>query len=184
MNALRSPVYPQMENIVDHRPVSFDAYRFDRADITGRFKSFVFTNQRRFTRSMLVWWAYTDPEQPLLDPDTTLEVEHIYARKRNQMAPLQDKANLDALGNKAMLEKRINIRAADYRFADKCKYYLGGTNGNGIARPGTEIRELRWMAENLTDFTETDIEERTDRIIGAFVDYLGENGLLQLALIQ
>ena len=178
VNALRSPVYPQMESIVDHRPVSFDAYRFDRADITARFKAFAFTNQRRFTRSMLVWWAYTDPKQKLLDNDTVLEVEHIYARKRNQMTPLKDKANLEALGNKAMLEKRINIRAADYRFADKCKYYLGGATDGGTTKPGTEIRELRLLAESQSDFTEADIEERTDRIIDAFVDYLGEIGLL------
>lgn len=178
VNALRSPVYPQMESIVDHRPVSFDAYKFGREDITARFKAFAFTNQRRFTRSMLVWWAYTDPEQKLLNSDTALEVEHIYARKRNQMDPLNNKANLEALGNKAMLEKRINIRASDYRFEDKRKYYLGSTTENGSTKPGTEIRELQLLAQDREDFTEEDIEQRTDKIIGAFVDYLGENGLL------
>ncbi|OFK23660.1 DUF262 domain-containing protein [Olsenella sp. HMSC062G07] len=179
VNALRSPVYPQMENIVDHKPVTFDSYKFDRDDITARFKAFAFTNQRRFTRSMLVWWAYSDDEQELLSPDTVLEVEHIYARKRNQMMPLANKANLEALGNKAMLEKRINIRASDYRFLDKKKYYLGYTTDSGVVRQGTGIRELRQLAQNTQDFTESDIEERTGKIIDAFVDYLGNNGLLQ-----
>lgn len=34
------------------------------------------------------------------------------------------------------------------------------------------------MAEK-DDFTEADIEARTGRIIDAFVDYLGDNGLLR-----
>ncbi|MCH4084467.1 MAG: DUF262 domain-containing HNH endonuclease family protein [Olsenella sp.] len=178
VNALRTPVYPQLINIVNHRPVSFDQYRFGRADISARFHAYQYTNQRRFTRSMLVWWAYTDPDQPLLPQDTVLEVEHIYARKRNEVSPLSNKANLEALGNKAMLEKSINIRAADYKFEDKRKYYEGFRDGNGKARPGTQIRELTQLAEKSSDFTESDIVARTDKIIGTFVDFLEEMGLL------
>ena len=37
---------------------------------------------------------------------------------------LSDKNNLESLGNKVLLEKGINIRAADYRFEDKKKYYI------------------------------------------------------------
>ena len=61
--------------------------------------------------------------------ETVLEIEHIYARNRqDKEQSLTDIRNLEALGNKALLEKRINIRAADYRFLDKKKYYLGFTN--------------------------------------------------------
>ena len=31
--------------------------------------------------------------------------------------------NMESLGNKSILEKKINIRASDYRFSDKIKYY-------------------------------------------------------------
>lgn len=61
VNALRGPVYPALIDIVEGRDADFSAYRFDRETITGRFRSYQFTNQRRFTRSMLVWWAYADP---------------------------------------------------------------------------------------------------------------------------
>lgn len=128
---------------------------------------------------MLTWWAYSDPGQPLMSLDTTLEIEHIYAKKRNEVDPLASRANLEALGNKALLEKRVNIRAADYRFCDKRKYYVGFTDGNGKRRVGTEVAELRRLAQTANDFTETDIEVRTGRIIDAFVDYLGDNGLLK-----
>ena len=178
VNALRSPVYPELINIVEGREVTFSEYRFDSEDIRSRFSSYAFTNQRPITRSMLVWWAFRDPGQGLIDPDTVLEVEHIYARKRNEFEPLRNRANLEALGNKAMLEKGVNIRAADYRFEDKRKYYLGFRDGRGQEKAGTRIHELVDMARTYDDFTEADIEARTERIIGSFVDYLGEVGLL------
>lgn len=178
VNALRGPVYPALIDIVNGRDADFSGHLFDRETIMGRFRSYQFTNQRRFTRSMLVWWAYSDPEQPLMDLDTTLEIEHIYARKRNEVHPLTDRSNLEALGNKAMLEKRVNIRAADYQLADKRKYYEGYTNDKGAEVPGTAVRELVEISRR-GDFTEADIEERTERIIAAFVDWLGELGLLR-----
>ena len=127
---------------------------------------------------MLVWWAYSDPDQPLMDLDTTLEIEHIYARKRNEVHPLADRSNLEARGNKAMRELLVNIRAADYQLADKRKYYEGYVNDKGAEVHGTSVRELVEIARH-GDFTETDIEERTERIISAFVDWLGELGLLK-----
>lgn len=178
VNALRSPVYPEMISIVEHRPVEFANHRFDRAGIAERFRSYVFTNGRPVTKSMLTWWAYTDPDQPLMGLDATLEIEHIYAKRRNEAEPLSKPSNLEALGNKALLEKRVNIRAADYRFPDKRKYYEGYTDGNGRQKAGTEVTELRRMVETMDDFSEADIEERTGAIIGSFVDYLGDNGLL------
>lgn len=178
VNALRSPVYPELINIVEGREVTFSEYRFDSADIRSRFLSYAFTNQRPITRSMLVWWAFRDPEQGLFDPDTVLEVEHIYARKRNEFEPLKNRANLEALGNKAMLEKSVNIRAADFRFEDKRKYYLGFRDGRGQEKAGTKVHELAEMARTRDDFTEADIEARTKEIIDSFVDYLGEVGLL------
>lgn len=178
VNALRSPVYPELINIVEHREVTFSEYRFGSADIRSRFASYAFTNQRPITRSMLVWWAFKDQEQLLIDPDTRLEVEHIYARKRNDFEPLRNQANLEALGNKAMLEKSVNIRAADFRFEDKRKYYLGFKDGRGQERAGTKIRELAEMARTREDFNEADIKVRTTEIIDQFVNYLGEVGLL------
>ena len=118
------------------------------------------------------------PGQPLMDLDTTLKIEHIYARKRNEVHPLVDRSNLEALGNKAMLEKRVNIRAADYQLADKRKYSEGYVSDRGAKVPGTAVRELVEIARR-GDFTEAGIEERTDRMITAFVDWLGELGLLR-----
>ncbi len=179
VNALRTPVYPELIKIVNHEPVEFPNHRFERADIAERFRTYVFTNGRPITKSMLTWWAYSDDSQPLMSLETVLEIEHIYAKKRNEMDPLANRANLEALGNKALLEKRVNIRAADYKFPDKKKYYEGYVGGDGKEKAGTQVAELKNLVAKKDDFTEADIEERTGRIIDAFVDYLGDNGLLR-----
>jgi hypothetical protein len=178
VNSLRTPMFPEMANVVRGGEVTFSNFRFVREDITARIRAFQFTNQRAITRSMLAWWAYHDPAQGLWDNDTVLEVEHIYARKRAEFEPLKVKSNLEALGNKALLEKRVNIRAADYRLADKRKYYEGFVDGNGRERRGTMNSELLGIVETKEDFTEDDIVSRTDAIIGSFVDFMGENGLI------
>ena len=178
VNSLRTPMFPEMVNIVNGRNVTFSGYRFDRENVVARIRAFQFTNQRAITRSMLAWWAYHDPAQQLWDNDTILEVEHIYARKRAEFEPLTDGANLEALGNKALLEKRVNIRAADYRFSDKRKYYEGFVDGNGRTREGTKNAELLGIVRSKEDFTEADIVDRTNTIINSFVGFMGENGLV------
>lgn len=179
VNALRTPVYPELIHIVRHEPVTFPKHHFDRARITDLFRSYTFTNVRPITKSILAWWAFHDPEQVLIELDVPLEIEHIYARKRHEGNALVKSANLEALGNKALLEKRVNIRAADYRFTDKKKYYLGYTTASGRNRPGTAVYELVEMATTRNDFVESDIEQRTEAIIEGFMDCLDEFGLLK-----
>lgn len=77
------------------------------------------------------------------------------------------------------LEKRINIRASDYKFQDKIKYYLGFENARKQKREGTKIKELRDMACDRIDFTERDIVQRTTDIIFEFTAYLKENDLIE-----
>lgn len=177
VNALRSPVYPEMINLVEGKEITFAKYLFDKESIRDRFNNYVFSNQRPITRSMLVWWAFNNEDQQLIDSDTVLEVEHIFARRRNEDEPLKNKANLEALGNKAMLEKSVNIRAADYRFADKKKYYQGFSTDKGKKRGGTQIIELLKLSKTKEDFAENDIELRTKAIIDSFIDYLELNNL-------
>lgn len=75
------------------------------------------------------------------------------------------------------IEKRINIRASDYRFADKKKYYTGFTTSKG-GKKATEIVELVELANKLSDFTETEIKKRNNMILDRFIEYLRANNLL------
>ena len=81
--------------------------------------------------------------------------------------------SLDALGNKSLLERKINIIASDYRFQDKKKYYLGKISDKNK----TNINELRELAKTHSDFTEQDINARTAAIIESFISFIKSCGL-------
>ena len=179
VNALRTPVYAEMINVVNGRPVAFSEFLFQAAQLQNAFNNYTFSNNRAITRSMLTWWAFQDPGQDLLSLETVLEIEHIYARNRQEKEySLTDARNVESLGNKVLLEKRINIRAADYRFSDKKKYYLGFENSRKQKKEGTKIKELTDLAMNATDFTEADIVQRKAKMIFKFQEFVDHNGLL------
>lgn len=178
VNMLRTPVYAEMVNIVNNKPVSFSDFKLDANSVRAAFLNFNFTNGRPITKAMLTWWAFLDDKQKLLPMETVLEIEHIYARNRQDNEHLlKDDRNLEALGNKALLESRINIRASDYRFDDKKKYYTGYTNSRNQDKEGTKIYELLCLAQSNADFVEADIIRRNNQIIDTFVQYISLNGL-------
>lgn len=177
VNALRTPVYAEMINLVEGLPVTFSDYKFDKNLLTTILQTYEFSNRRPITRSMLTWWAYQNEKQELLSLDTVLEIEHIFARNRQENEKsLKDENNLECLGNKALLEKRINIRASDYRFNDKRKYYQGYIKGETI-KERTHINELLELSSK-DDFNEQDIIQRNQTIENRFIDYLRKEDLL------
>lgn len=179
VNALRTPVFAEMINVVNDRPVSFTEYQFRTQQLQNAFNNYVFSNNRAITKSMLTWWAFQNPEQELLSLETTLEIEHIFSKNRQDKEhSLSNPRNLESLGNKVLLEKRINIRASDYRFSDKVKYYIGFENSRKQKKAGTRIKELLELAENVSDFTESDIVQRNAKIIFNFIEFMHNNALL------
>lgn len=179
VNALRTPFYPEMINVVENRSVTFDGFKFDETKYRNVYNSYNFLNGRPITKSMLTWWAFQHDDQQLIDLFTPLEIEHIYARNRAQKEnSISDSKKVELLGNKSLLEKRINIRASDYRFKDKVKYYIGYTTAKGDRKEGSHIQELLNMAVDNIDFTEADILSRNKRILDAFVDFLKDNDLI------
>lgn len=179
VNALRTPVYAEMVNVVNDQPVTFSDYKFDASKVESMFFNFSFHNARPITKSMVAWWAFQDDKQELLSLETVFEIEHIYSRSRHDKEKrLTDARNLESLGNKVLLEKRINVRASDYRFVDKIKYYLGFTNSRNQKKEGTKVSELVALANTATDFTEDDILTRCKHIMNAFLAFLEENELV------
>lgn len=178
VSALRTPVFAEMVKIVENKDITFEEFLFDEERFRSVFSNFVFSNQRAVTKSFITWWAFTDPDQQLLSIDKPFDIEHIYPRARqNKEGHLKNESSIELLGNKSLLEKRINIRASDYRFEDKKKYYDGYTTSRGEKKP-TKIKELRKLSSTQTDFTEEDILSRNDRILDRFISYLKANDLL------
>ena len=179
VNALRTPIYSEMINIINNQEITFKEFLFDENNVIKSIDNFNFWNQRPITRSMLTWWTFNNSEQKILNIKDIYEIEHIFAKNRQlQEKSLSNPSNLELLGNKSLLEERINIRASDYRFVDKKKYYLGYTNARNQWKEGTAIVELRKLAEK-DDFTENDIIDRNKQIINAFIVYLKDNDLIK-----
>ena len=82
VNALRTPVYAEMVNIVTNKPVEFAKYKFAADTVRSMFDNFSFNNGRPITKAMITWWAFTNDNQPLLSLETVFEIEHIYARNK------------------------------------------------------------------------------------------------------
>jgi len=180
VNALRTPVYAEMINIVTGKAVNFVDFKFDKNTLSTAITNFEFKNGRPITKSMLTWWAFNNELQTLPVFNTAFEIEHIFAKKRQENDnSLQNIRNLESLGNKAILEEKINIRASDYRFADKIKYYQGFSNDKGQYKQGTVNAELVNLTTSNNDFTEQDIENRNLKIIEGFILFLKENELLK-----
>jgi hypothetical protein len=179
LNSLRTPIFAEMVNIIKGQEVAFADYKFDTTQFKNIFNNYKFLNGRPLTKSMITWWAYNSEEQELMSLETIIEIEHIYAKNRfEKEQTLTSKELVESLGNKAILEKRINIRASDYRFEDKKKYYNGYETARG-SKTGTKVCELTKLAATKDDFNELDIANRYNSILNAFVDFLQFNELLK-----
>ncbi len=180
VNALRTPLYPEMINIVNGEDVAFSDYLLNENEVLAGIKNYIFTNGRPITKSMLAWWMFYNPDQKLIKLDTKLEIEHIYPKKRQENEKsLSDKNNIEKIGNKALLEESINIRASDYRFTDKMKYYTGFVNDKGVYKEGTKDNELIRLSTNNNDFKEKDILDRTEQIFMEFIKFVREQDLFK-----
>jgi hypothetical protein len=180
VNALRTPIYAEMVNIVNDKDVSFADHKFELNTFSTAINNFEFKNGRPITRSMLTWWALKDMNQSIPSLSASFDIEHIFAKKRQENdRTLNNIKSLESLGNKVLLEDKINIRAADYRFQDKIKYYTGFTNDKGQYKDGTVVTELINLAKTTTDFQENDIVKREQEIINALISFLGECELMK-----
>lgn len=179
VNSLRTPLYQEMINIVGNQPIEFKEFKFNEDELRNLMYAYDFYNQRPITKSMLAWWAFNDESQELLNIDTPFDIEHIFAKNRARYEPMDNERNLELLGNKALLEKKINIGASYYKFADKKRFYQGFTTNHGVEKKGTNVVELTKMADERADFSEQDIHTRHKAIIDGFIAYLRRNGLLQ-----
>lgn len=179
VNSLRTPLFAAMVDIIEGKNIDFKDQLIEEDRFRNVFNTYVFSNQRAITKSFITWWVYTFPEQKLLSLESSFDTEHIFPKARQQKeGTLKDKGSLELLGNKSLLEKRINIRASDYRFSDKKKYYKGYEAIKG-KKEGTGIVELTKMADSNLDFTEKDIKARNQAILDGFVEFMRQNDLIE-----
>lgn len=179
VNALRTPIFAEMLNIVNLNEVTFSDFKFDKKQTRSAILIYDFKNGRPITKSMLALRMMLNKEQSYPKLSQQFDIEHIYPRKRQENEKgLSNNRQIDLLGNKSLLEKRVNIRASDYRFEDKIKYYQGFDNSRGQRIGGTENLELKNISNVYKKFGEKEIVERTNLFIDDFMNLLDKNGLI------
>lgn len=180
VNALRTPIYAEMIKIVNMQQVTFEDYKFDKETVRQSIMNYVFDNRRPITKSMLAWWAFSNPNQAYTSLEQVYEIEHIYAINRQEVdSGMVDRKIIETLGNKSLLEKSINIRVSDYRFEDKVKKYKGYMNDRGKHIEGTKIQDLLSIGTQYQDFNESDILSRNNLIIDSFINYIDSENLFK-----
>ena len=179
VNALRTPIFAEMLNIVNLNEVTFSDFKFDKEQTRSAILIYDFKNGRPITKSMLALRMMLNKEQSYPKLSQQFDIEHIYPRKRQENEKgLSNNRQIDLLGNKSLLEKRINIRASDYRFEDKIKYYQGFYNSRGQRIGGTENLKLKNISNVYKKFGEKEIVDRTDLFIDDFMNLLDQNSLI------
>lgn len=178
VNALRTPIYDEMVNIVEGKDVTFARHKFNESQARTLFENYTFSNQRNVTRSMITWYAYHFEGQELLKLTDSFQIEHIYSRKRQQMErSLTNEDFLEKLGNKILLESNINIAASDYRFEDKKKIY-SGEQRRGENQDSSNIYEISELIK-LDEFSEQSIIDRDKKILDDFFAFLRKENLTE-----
>lgn len=166
VNAIKDDTYQACINISQGNPFNFRInWNEDLLiqDIDGHHSS-------RISRALLLLHAYLNENQLGLIP-VTFDIEHIFPKKwqnTNYNGWSQEDASLylDRLGNKIVLEKKLNIQAGNGYFGvKKAKYEL-----SNIA----VIKDLASMSQN--DWVKSDIKNREAKfindLIGFFKDQL------------
>lgn len=180
VNALRTPVYAEMINIVNNNQVEFNEFKFEGQVIKQSFENYEFYNRRPITKAMLTWYAFQNESQELQSLDVNFDIEHILAKGRQEIdSTLKNRKNLECLGNKELLERKINIPASEYRFKDKKKFYYGFITDKGVKKVGTNIKDLIELADTHENFEEVDIIERNNKILNEFYKFLKRNNLFK-----
>lgn len=178
--ALRTPYFPEMVKLKKGESVTFEDYKFNEKNLKDILDNYAFNHNKPITKSLLAWWAFQNPNQDVPSLSEVFDAEHIYSRNRRRIEnPNMPEEQIESIGNKSLLERTINIRASDYKFTDKKKYYQGERNAKNKKPKPTIIKELLELCKNKNDFSEVDITDRKAIILGAFIDNLRSNGLLQ-----
>ena len=107
---------------------------------------------------MLTWWFLKDSTQKTPGLTEQFQIEHIYAKERAKRENFSGN-EIEFIGNKVLLERKINIRASDFSFADKEKHYKKSQNN-----------ELNSIHKNYSKFGKTEIIERNSIDVEDMID--------------
>ncbi len=152
VNAIKGDIYQSCITIINNNELSF-RINWDEETLLSDFNNH---HSSRISRVLLLLDAYLNPNQTELIP-YTFDIEHIFPKKwqnTNYNGWEIEDANkyLDRLGNKVILEKKLNIQAGNGYFGVKKNRYANSKIANVI--------DLANYPKD--DWVKTDIEQREE----------------------
>lgn len=161
----KSPIYPEMLNIINNAEVTFEKYKFHAETLKNTFKSYEFSARKKLTKFMLIWWAFESEKQTLLDLQQNLDFDYIFSKDELRKYGKKGISLFEALGN-----KYVSIRGKVQKQGQHFLY-----NGS-IMYQDARIKDLYEVP--LAKFTKNDIDKRDNYMLQKFIEYLNKNDLI------
>ena len=152
--AFPSPLYAEILNIVNGNEVKFEKYKFDSTLLLNAFRNYEFKETNKSTRFMLIWWAFQDQEQILLDIAQKFEFSSICPKTSLERYEAKGYKIFHALGNKSV--KILPSRMSKER---------------------EKLRDLYTVS--FANFTKNDVVKRDEGMLEELIEYLKKNDLIK-----
>lgn len=164
VNAVKSHVFHSCVEIAQNGNATL------KMDIPEQFEDVVSSfGQSKMTKALLILNAYLFEGQKNLLP-RVLDIEHIFPQKwqntnYNGWNQVEAQVHLNMLGNKVVLEKKLNIQAGNGYFGQK-----------KIRYSQSAIAEVQGLANFPSqDWQKEDIERRNEVVVKRLCDFFREN---------
>lgn len=165
VNAIKDDIYASCISLTHRNKLDYKI-DYEEASIRDDMDNH---HSSRLSRALLLLHAYLENQQTELIP-ITFDIEHIFPKKwqdTNYNGWNKEDANhyLDRLGNKIVLEKKLNIQAGNGYFGKKKERY----SNSKIA----SVLQLSEYFKN--DWIKEDIEKREEEIKDALLAFFAKN---------
>jgi len=165
VNAIKDDIYSSCISLMANNKLDYKI-EYNREELKSEINNH---NSSRLSRALLLLDAYLNKEQKELIPQT-FDIEHIFPKKwqdtnYNGWDKEDASSYLDRLGNKIVLEKKLNIQAGNG--------YFGVKKGRYFNSKIAVIQELFNYPKN--DWVKEDIEKREVKLKESILDFIEKN---------
>jgi uncharacterized protein with ParB-like and HNH nuclease domain len=170
-NTIKVSIYEIMAEIVEKKDINTifkDVFDKVKLDIKNLRENIDNSYNNKITRGLLLLNSYLQQGEKLIDDD--FEIEHIFPRSwkkaynYKQLGYTDDIVNefLEKLGNKTIIESKINRKIKNYSFDSKKEEYKE-----------SKINEIRKIEEN-SKWYKKEVEKRNEEIIDRLYNFFEE----------
>ena len=164
VNEIKTPIYKACIYAWEGKSLRLDTnFKFFKKESISHASSY------RVARSLILLHAYLNENQEELIP-TKFDIEHIFPHKwqnTNYNGWTREDADeyLEKFGNKATIEKKLNIQAGNNYFGKKKEKYTK-----------SKIADIKELSKRLSDdWVKEDIEKREESFASKIYDFFKEN---------